>query len=369
MIRAVPDAVTGVVTPGYQPVREAFAASAAGSACAFAACVDGRLVCDLRAGGLGADAATVLYSGTKGVAATALLVLVEDGGLDLDAPVAAVWPEFAAAGKSEITVATLLAHAAGLPAVERPLERGDLAETRALAAALAAQAPMFAPGVPSYHAVTWGWLAGELALRACGCTLGTVVRDRLAAPLGLDLRLGLAASDPLAARLVRPRPAADYRLTAFIAEEPDPRLERVYGNPPVAIDAWADPDLRSIEAPAVNGVATAPAMATLYGALACGRLLRPDTLARAGQSAAEGNDPLTGRRLRYGPSGYELAGTPSELGPAEDAIGHTGAGGGSHGAWPGLRTGFSFLPAELRSQDADRRASDVLAALHRVVGA
>jgi len=89
----------------------------------------------------------------------------------------------------------------------------------------------------------------------------------------------------------------------------------------------------------------------------------------AGQAAAEGNDPLTGRRLRYGPSGYELAGTPSELGPAGDAIGHTGAGGGSHGAWPGLRTGFSFLPAELRSQDADRRAGDVLAALHRVVAA
>lgn len=369
MIQAVPDAVSGVVEPGCEPVREAFAASADGSPCAFAACVEGRLVCDLHAGGFGADAATVLYSGTKGVAVTALLLLVDDGALDLDAPVAAVWPEFAAAGKAQITVATLLAHAAGLPAVERPLERPDLADPRALAAALAAQAPMFAPGTPSYHAVTWGWLAGELTLRACGSTLGAVVRDRLAGPLGLDLRLGLAPDDPLAARLLRPRLAPDYRLTAFLAEEPDPRLERVYGNPPVRIDAWADADLRSIEAPAVNGVATARAMATLYGAVACGRLLRPETLARAERTAAEGHDPLTGRRLRYGPAGYELAGTPSELGPAADAIGHTGAGGGAHGAWPGLRTGFSFLPAELRSQDADRRAADVLAALHRVVAA
>jgi len=287
----------------------------------------------------------------------------------LDAPVAEVWPEFAAAGKSAITVATLLAHAAGLPAVERPLDRRDLGEPRALAAELAVQAPMFPPGVPSYHAVTWGWLAAELAFRACGTTLGAVIRDRLAEPLALDLRLGLPAGDPLASRLVRPRLAADYRLTAFMADEPDPRLERVYGNPPFPIDAWADPDLRSLEAPAVNGVATARALATLYGALACGRILRPETRARAGRTAAEGNDPLTGRRLRYGPSGYELAGTPSELGPAEDAIGHTGAGGGSHGAWPGLHTGFSFLPAELRSQDADRRAADVLAALHRLVAA
>lgn len=369
MIQAGPGAVCGVVAAGYEPVREAFAAAADGSACAFAAFADGRIVCDLYAGGFGPDAATVLYSGTKGVAATALLLLVDDGALDLDAPVAAIWPEFAAAGKAEITVATMLAHAAGLPAVERPLERRDLADARALAAALAAQAPMFAPGVPSYHAVTWGWLASELCLRACGSRLGAVIRDRLAAPLGLDLRLGLREDDPLAARLVRPRLAPDYRLTAFIAEDPDPRLERVYANPPLPLDSWADPDLRAIEAPAVNGVATARAMATLYGELVCGRLVRPETVFRAAQTAAEGDDPLTGRRLRYGPSGYELAGTPSELGRAQDAIGHTGAGGGSHGAWPGLRTGFSFLPAELRSQDADRRAADVLLALHEVVAA
>ena len=367
MIQAGPGAVCGVVAPGYKPVREAFAAVADGSACAFSAFVDGRVVCDLQAGGFGPDATTVLYSGTKGVAATALLVLVEDGALDLDAPVAAIWPGFAAAGKSEIAVATLLAHAAGLPAVERPLERADLADARALAAGLAAQAPIFAAGVLSYHAVTWGWLAGELALRASGSTLGAAIRARLAEPLGLDLRLGLAADDPLAGRLVRPRLAPDYRLTAFMAAEPDPRLERVYGNPRFPLDSWADPDLRSIEAPAVNGVATARALATLYGELACGRVLSPETLARAAQTAAEGDDPLTGRRLRYGPSGYELAGTPSELGPADDAIGHTGAGGGSHGAWPGLPTGFSFLPAELRSQDADHRAADVLAALHGVV--
>ena len=369
MIRAEPGAPAGAVAPGYEPVREAFAQAAAGSACAFAAFVDGAPVCDLQAGGPGPGWATVLYSGTKGVAATALLLLVEDGALDLDSPVADLWPEFGAAGKAEISVATLLAHAAGLPAVERPLERRDLADQRALAAALAGQAPLLDPGIPSYHAVTWGWLAAEVALRASGSTLGAVIRDRLADPLGLDLRLGVDPGDPLAARLVRPRPASDYRLSAFMVDDPDPRLERVYGNPLIAIDSWADPDLLAIEAPAVNGVATARAMAALYGELACGRLLRPETVARASQTASQGDDQLTGRPLRYGPSGYELAGTPSELGPAPDAIGHTGAGGGSHGAWPALRTGFSFLPMDLRSQDADRRAAGVLAALHRVVAA
>jgi hypothetical protein len=78
-------------------------------------------------------------------------------------------------------------------------------------------------------------------------------------------------------------------------------------------------------------------------------------------------DPLSGRLLRFGPTGYELAGTPSANGPAADAFGHTGAGGSSHGGWPSLRTGFSYVTAELRSEDADQRARSLLAALHEAL--
>jgi CubicO group peptidase (beta-lactamase class C family) len=357
----------GSVAPGYAAVRTAFLAAATG-ACAFAAVVDGELVADLWAGpDWTADTTTVLYSGTKGVAATALLTLVERGELDLDAPVCRLWPEFAAAGKGAITVTDLLAHAAGLPAVERPLQREDLGHPAALAAALAAQTPMLPAGAVSYHAVTWGWLAGELALRATGRTLGAIVRERLAEPFGLELGIGLRPDDPLAQRLLRTRPAPGYRLTAFMVDAPDPRLTLVYGNPPLAIDGWCDADLLAIEAPAVNGAATARAMALLYGRIARGDVLAPETVQRGRQVARAGPDALTGRSLRYGPSGYELHGTPSELGPDPDAFGHTGAGGGSHGAWPALRTGFSFLTADLHSQDADRRAASVLAALHAAV--
>jgi CubicO group peptidase (beta-lactamase class C family) len=363
-------AAGGTTAPGYEAVRDAFLRAADGSACAFAAVVAGEPVVDLWTGaGWGADTATVLYSGTKGVVATALLTLVQRGELDLDAPVAALWPEFGAAGKAATTTGALLAHAAGLPAVERPLRREDLGDPRLLAAALAAQAPMLPAGALSYHAVTWGWLAGELVLRATGATVGTVVRERLAGPLGLDLRIGVPAGDPLRGRMLRPHPAAGYRLTAFMADAPDPRLELVYGNPRIPIDSWCDPDLCSIEAPAVNGVATARAMALLYGRLVCGAVVPAETLTRGLEPARSGADPLTGRPLRYGPTGYELFGTPSELGPEPDAFGHTGAGGGSHGAWPALRTGFSFLPGDLRSADADRRAAGVLAALHAAVRA
>jgi len=361
----------GAAAPGYEGVRDAFAevvGAAPGSA--LAAYVDGALVVDLWAGeGWGADTATVLYSGTKGVAATALLLLADRGAIDLAAPVARLWPEFAAAGKGETTVAELLAHAAGLPAVERRLERADLADPAAIEAGLAAQAPMLPRGTPTYHALTWGWLADGLVWRAAGASIGAVVRELLADPLGLDLRIGLAAGDGIQARLARPRPAPGYRLSAFMTVDPDPRLERVYANPPVAMDAWCEPDLARIEVAAVNGIATARAMAAMYGRLVSGGLVSADAVRRGREQACAGADGLTGRPLRYGPTGYELAGTPSQLGPADDAFGHTGAGGGSHGAWPSLRTGFSFLTADLRSQDADPRAATVLRALHAAVAA
>ena len=173
--------------------------------------------------GFTGDTATLLYSGTKGVAATVMLMLVERGVLDLGEPVCRYWPEFAAAGKEAITVTDLLAHSAGLPAVERPLERADLHQPRHIAAALAAQAPMLPPGSPTYHAVTWGWLAGELALRVSGRSLGSIVREELADPLAPGLGIGLRAGDPLAGRLVRPVPAPGYSLSAFQADDPDPR--------------------------------------------------------------------------------------------------------------------------------------------------
>jgi hypothetical protein len=108
-------------------------------------------------------------------------------------------------------------------------------------------------------------------------------------------------------------------------------------------------------------------MAALYGALVAGTLVSATTLAAALETAAAGDDPLSGRPLRFGATGYELSGTPSELGPPDDAFGHTGAGGSSHGGWPQLRTGFSFVTSELRREDLDERSSTLLAALHGCV--
>ena len=141
----------------------------------------------------------------------------------------------------------------------------------------------------------------------------------------------------------------------------------VYRNPVLEMDSWCDPDLLAIEAPAVNGVGTARAMARLYGEVARGVLVRPESVAARGCGRASGHRPAHRPPAAIRADRYELAGTSSVLGPALDAIGHTGAGGGAHGAWPSLHTGFSFLTADLRSLDADRRATVVLDALHAAV--
>jgi CubicO group peptidase (beta-lactamase class C family) len=374
-------AVRGTVARGFEPVREAFAANlceGADGGCAFAAVHDGQTVVDLWGGsadGTGGDwqegTAAVVFSGSKGVVATLLLVLVDRGLLDPRAQVGEVWPEFAAAGKEEVTMAMLFAHAGGIPGVAEPLTVDDLADPPGIARALAGQAPLVDPGTPSYHAITYGWLAAEVVRRLDGRTVGRLLAEELAGPLGLDLAIGIGPGHPLAARRAVLRPDPGYRLSAFLGGEPDPRLALVYGNPPLPIAAWNDLALLEIEVPAANAVATARSLAHLYGRLVTNDdpLVSPDALRLAGSEASAGDDPLSGRPLRFGPTGYELSGTPSELGPPADALGHTGTGGTSHGAWPSLRTGFSYVTADLRPENADGRARRLLGALHEVVAA
>jgi CubicO group peptidase (beta-lactamase class C family) len=370
----------GTVAPGFEGVREAFERNLAergDGGCAFAAVVDGRPVVDLwggiadeRDGAPWTEAtAAVVFSGSKGIVAALALVLCARGVLDLDARVETLWPDFAAGGKASITVAQLLSHAAGLPAVEQPLERADLGDPQRIAALLAAQRPMVQVGVPCYHAVTFGWLAGELIRRADGRSVGRLLAAELAGPHGLELTFGTAARRPDAAPIAHLRPSPDFQLSAFRAADPDPRLRLVYANPPHSIDAWNDPDLLAIEVPAVNAVVTARSMAAMYGLLVARRhpLVDAGTLGRGMSKASAGDDPLSGRPLRFGPTGFELAGTPSELGPAPDAFGHTGSGGSSHGAWPTLVTGFSYVTADLRPEAADGRAGELLNALHEAV--
>jgi CubicO group peptidase (beta-lactamase class C family) len=185
-------------------VREAFARNFRECdevGAAVAVYLDGALVVDLWAGHKDfartqpwqRDTLVNVYSTTKGVTALAAHRLVDEGKLDLDAPVAKYWPEFAQAGKGAIPVRFLLSHRAGLPAVRKLLPNEALYDWTAMTDALAAETPWWTPGsAHGYHAVTFGWLVGEVVRRIAGKSLGAYVRDTFARPLGLDFHIGLA---------------------------------------------------------------------------------------------------------------------------------------------------------------------------------
>ncbi|MEU0276517.1 serine hydrolase domain-containing protein, partial [Streptomyces sp. NPDC006307] len=199
--------VQGTVQAGFEPVRDAFVRNfeqRGERGAAVAVYRDGRKVVDLWAGTKDVDGAApwavdtaqIVRSATKGVAAAVPLLLHQRGQLDLDAPVGTYWPEFKAAGKERALVRHLLAHQAGVPAVDRPLTFAEAADPDTAAAAVAAQAPAWEPGTAhGYHAQTYGWLLAALVQRVTGRTIGRWVAEEIARPLGLDLWIGLPADE------------------------------------------------------------------------------------------------------------------------------------------------------------------------------
>src|SRR4029078_4759357 len=150
-----------------------------------------------------------ICAGSRGVCATCLLLLYQRRVCEPTAPVADLWPEFGVAGKDRITVAQLFAHAGGVPGLLQQIARSQLARPDQLAAGMAADPPLTEPGLPCYHALTYGWLAAEVVRRVDGRSIGRVPADELAEPLGLDIAIGIDPSSPLAANLATVRPAPD----------------------------------------------------------------------------------------------------------------------------------------------------------------
>jgi CubicO group peptidase (beta-lactamase class C family) len=377
--------IQGHCDPRFAAVRDAFAEgfrSRNEIGAAVAVTSGGVRVVDLFAGHADlartrpwqADTLVHVYSVTKGITALCAHRLIERGSLDLDAPAARYWPEFAAKGKGDIPVRWLLAHRAGLPALRAPLPPEALYDQDAMAAALAAAEPCVPPGQIAYHPMTFGWLVGELVRRVDGRTVGRFFREEIAEPLGVDFHIGLG-------------PAEEKRAAEVTDLEPPPEFGPAFasapaGELPLVVLAFANPSgtgdhnseaHRRAEIPAMNGHGTAAALARLYGALACGgeqdgvRVLAPASIARLRTEQARDMDPLLGMPLRMG-LGFWLS-QPGvagfAYGPNEGAFGHPGAGGSLGFADPEAGIGFGYVTNRMGSDMAtDPRPQALIDALY-----
>jgi len=274
--------IHGTCDERYGPVRDAFAANfAAGleSGASIAISVDGELVVDLWGGVADAstgapweeDTIVCVWSSTKTMAALCVLTLADRGLLDLHAPVATYWPEFAANGKERIEVRHLLSHTAGLPGWDAPMTLADLYDIRGATDALAAQAPWWEPGTAAgYHAITQGYLLGEVVLRVTGTSLGTFFRATFADPLGADFHIGTGPEHDH--RLATIEPPSGPLGTAALTDDGS-LSARALRNPVVEATVASVPEYRRVELPASNGHGNARSMALVQSIISNGGTL------------------------------------------------------------------------------------------------
>jgi CubicO group peptidase (beta-lactamase class C family) len=321
------------------------------------------------------DTLQVVYSATKGVVAACLAMLVDRNALDYDDAVADHWPEFAACGKESITVAQLLSHQAGLSALDEPITLADIADQSTLAARLARQCPLWSPAsAHGYHAVTFGFFAGELVRRVTGRSLGAFIEQEIRQPLGLDLYVGTPSS--VDARVGRTVQAG---LDTALSDPARPIVQAMMDPSSLTSRSmFAVPELgmpgamngtavRRLEVPSVNGVADARSLAHLYGALAGGhadQLFRAETVARATATAVDGDDVVLLERTAFALGFMKPATGFFAVSPDGASFGHPGNGGSTAFADPVAGIGFAYVTSTLMGAQSDRRVATLTEALY-----
>jgi CubicO group peptidase (beta-lactamase class C family) len=382
--------IRGTCDAAFEPVEEAFAENFREKhevGASVAVSINQRMVVDLWAGlarrdtqsPWSGDTIVNVYSASKGIAALCAHRLVDQGRLDLYAPIARYWPEFAQAGKSELPVHLVLSHRAGLPAIRKPLPSEALYDWETMTSAIAAETPWWPPGSKhGYHALTFGYLVGELVRRTTGKSLGTYLREEIARPLGIDCLIGFdAAEDSRVAGIISPppMPAEQQESLKAIFKDPESVAAKAISNPSMILKIWSaqvanSRRWRSAEIPAGNAHTNARAFATLYGALARGgshrgfKLLSEESIRRCYTEQSNGPDAVNLTPTRFS-MGFNLSLPDQKMGPNPRAFGHSGAGGSIGFADPDASVGFGYAMNQiLPGNMIDVRAAALIEAVY-----
>jgi CubicO group peptidase (beta-lactamase class C family) len=387
-------AIDGWTAAGFENVRTAFEKNFADGlevGAAFAAYHRGRLVADLW-GGLAdvkterpweRDTMIVVFSTTKGATAICANRLAQEGRLDVDAPVADYWPEFAQEGKESIPVRYLLSHRAGLAWVDEPLTLEQALQWEPVIHALERQKPSWEPGTAhGYHAITYGYLVGEVVRRITGRTIGTYFRDEIAEPLGLDFWIGLPEEqERRVANLVGSITGdvdsadldADARASIAALIGPDSVMGKALsGGGAFAADGiWNTRPVHAAEIPAAGGISDARSIAKMYAACIGKvddiRLLTPEQIKTASAQETEGpNVVIMNLDLQFG-LGFIVPSTLVQLG-GPSSFGHLGAGGSVGWADPDAELAFGYVMSRMdMGLTGDQRSSRLVNACYDAV--
>lgn len=384
--------IHGTIDPKFEPLRVAFESAfdqKPNMGAALSVWVDGKEVVNVWAGhsdpeleaAWTPETLTVIFSCTKGLMSLMSAQLVQEKLITYDTKVAEVWPEFAANGKQDVTFGDLLSHRSGLSAPRENYTKDQITDWNYITTSLAAQEPLWHPGTGyAYHAITQGWLAGEVLRRVTGQTVGEYFQQKIAGPLGVPAYIGL----PSEKRSSVAKMHVGSTLTELIAQQAEARLSgetdwslqaMTLGDalPPELVGdkkGFNDPSIQAAEIPAAGGISTASALAKIWSATIIDtdgiRLLHDSTVEEATKVASQGQPvwDVPGPFPRWG-MGFQLDSEARRyLTPV--GFGHDGAGGQVAFADPTYNVGFAFLTNQMEALN-DNRATSIIDSLRRVL--
>lgn len=348
----------------------------------FAATINGKFVIDMWAGHADAaktspweqDTIVNVYSTTKVMTVLCTLMLVDRGLLDLDAPVAKYWPEFAQAGKEKLPVRYLFSHTAGLPGFDEKIPVEALYDWDRIINLLAAQKPWWKPGTKSgYHAITHGYLLGELIRRITGKTVGTFFREEVANPLNADFHIGLPEElDSHVGELIPPE-MPDLEKVAEQFNFDVTMAIKTLSNPPLTAELSRTRAWRGAEIPAANGHGNARSVARIISALACGgevdnvRLLSLETIEKSIEEQSYGPDLVLILPIRFG-LGWGLTSKDMPIGPNPRTFYWGGWGGSLAVVDLDAKLSFSYVMNKMNSNlTGDIRTVRLVRALYKAL--